>query len=620
MEWDDDDGDAGSTEFLAGAFFLVDEVSRQEGVADDEVVLFFHPADVALRTQVSLNGACAAIEAFAQQFTQDPVHVLTLERFTFCFRAVGGGLTMVLSGPVEEPVTALTRRLERIATWFRFFHGSFAAVGRQCATRKELCALFGDIGAELVAPLDPSGLSLVCGAPCGAPALAQGSGASPGPAGGAQGSAASLDGLGGGAGAAQGAGGGPAVPMSAAALATVFHPLPKAECSSRQFILASQLLSSIASDPLNLAGCIFCGRAVLFSQLDIATTDAVAVQALATFKAACKSQRSSEFAPFTELKHVYLPRPYAESLCAASLRLRGGADDDWAWVRDDSRDVPSDDPRAPAPLVPLGLFVYVTKRTSLAMLMSPDAVDDQRHVKTVQKMAQAELLQIENGSAAGALDPVSDALAAAGSPGDSSADSLSLSMAGPCGAGGSAGLSGLSGSGSTPSIAAVSQGLGVGDLPCPWVMSDELMGVLSSGVAPLMLAGGPGGAAGAGAASGFTAQDEAAFKDLIGVAHDALAEEDVTQASVDYVASFLWPAVEPCTRAAVEQQLTRAPLMQVYLRRRSGAVLARRLFAKELHWYVPASYTQGVTHERLVDVIERSRNIAFCDNRDGQLF
>eukprot|EP00727_Mastigamoeba_balamuthi_P003596 m51a1_g13233 hypothetical protein (219) ;mRNA; f:159-995 len=218
------------------------------------------------------------------------------------------------------------------------------------------------------------------------------------------------------------------------------------------------------------------------------------------------------------------------------------------------------------------------------MLMSPDAVDDQRHVKTVQKMAQAELLQIENGSAAGALDPVSDALAAAGSPGDSSADSLPLSMAGPCGAGGSAGLSGLSGSGSTPSIAAVSQGLGVGDLPCPWVMSDELMGVLSSGVAPLMLAGGPGGAAGAGAASGFTAQDEAAFKDLIGVAHDALAEEDV------------------------------------YLRRRSGAVLARRLFAKELHWYVPASYTQGVTHERLVDVIERSRNIAFCDNRDGQLF
>ena len=76
----------------------------------------------------------------------------------------------------------------------------------------------------------------------------------------------------------------------------------------------------------------------------------------------------------------------------------------------------------------------------------------------------------------------------------------------------------------------------------------------------------------------------AAFQSLAGVAHDTLAAPGVTQ---------------------------------VYLRRRSGSILSRRLFAKELHWF---THFSAPGHERFAEFMERNRNIAFADRPEGQLF
>jgi len=564
-----DESQQQQTEFLGNCMFIVDEEGGQEDTADDEILLYFYPPGVPLHTRVMLNGACVAGRAFVANFTPDPVQVLQLESYTLAFERLGP-MTIALSGPVEEPVAALRRRLERIAAWFRFLHGSYELVRAQCASRKELIEQMTAIGDGLVESfVVPGGAATAMG------------------------------------------------------LAPVFLPIPfldLPESLARHFVAASQLLADIRADPANLAGCVLCGQAILCTQLDVELTDAVLM-----LTAALSSQHdvSSELrggggggsggrrasldaGPRTFYHTVYLTRAAADALrsppalpapfATASTSSTGTvsmssspdrpcfaspasseAQGDGATTASVSTTTASTSFAADAEdMVQMGLFVLTLQRVTLAVVMTAEALADTKHTKRIHKLAHADMLSIDSGLAqflvqqisqraaenSGGIDSAQSAVSTGPTPGQLAASGAAVVVGGAASGGGG---SGGSGSGGVASMAQAAAAQANGQGESQWALFDSLTGALKLG---------PTGLA-------TSAEQLIAFQSLAGVAHDTLSRPGVSQ---------------------------------VYLRRRTGCVLSRKLFSKEMHWFASV---QIPSYERFTEFVERAKNASFANNHDG---
>lgn len=335
--------------------------------------------------------------------------------------------------------------------------------------------------------------------------------------------------------------------------------------SPRLFVAASQLAGQVrelGGGDKNLAVCVvaFGGSAVLFTEMDNQTTDCV----LFIIRGGCQQQSSSVVTSTSLLSST------PSSVCHA------------VWVHP-SLLHPSEQQQSSSKssqntqeteVVQAGLYLQTVNNVTMAVLMTAAVVDDTKHTKSILSLAQPSLQEID---------------CLIGSSVDEKSEFLNTSSAG-----GSLSAS----TSSSPNPLALSASGGAMMLMTPnsdsslsgqqtkaqWLLNDSLTGTIKATPTPV--------------------DQAASFKSLLGVAHDTLSAADSKEDNKD---------------PKEGEEMEKEQVSQVFLRRSNGAILSRRLFAKELHWYSHGSFST-VPHERFAKFVETTRNNTFTDKPDGQLW
>jgi hypothetical protein len=135
----------------------------------EDLVLTFYPPDVSTDMQLFLVGAASALFFFANSFTSKsskprlgapastsaPVlsprsSVIAIESTKMALRRVDSGVTMVLTGFIEESDEELLYHLEASYSALRFYHGSFSSIRRLSGSREGYLETVRRICLELI--------------------------------------------------------------------------------------------------------------------------------------------------------------------------------------------------------------------------------------------------------------------------------------------------------------------------------------------------------------------------------------------------------------------------------------------------------------------------------------
>ncbi|KAL6045011.1 melanosome assembly [Balamuthia mandrillaris] len=201
-------------------FFFYDSFHQEETADPEEIMLFFYPEEVPVQTKLFLLGGCSAMIAFAKNFTEQAVDVVSLKGSTkMAFKQLPGDVTLVLtSNDRKEEDATLCAQLDNLCRAFWFYNGPFEDVLElhRELSRKELLLKFKQIGSLLI-PLLQSGYNK---------------------------------------------------------LSRTFDVLPYTELpySNRYFLSASRLLNEIRADCNNIGGSLFYEQTVVCTHLDSDTT------------------------------------------------------------------------------------------------------------------------------------------------------------------------------------------------------------------------------------------------------------------------------------------------------------------------------------------------------------
>lgn len=379
-------------------------------------------------------------------------------------------------------------------------------------------------------------------------------------------------------------------------LSSIFQPIKFAELpnflGSRIFSGANQMLwNALCADEEALAGCIICDKLVLCTQFDVPTTDTVVVRSNLISRVTTEPKY---------WEYVYLKKSQIEELKKLGCAIgdeddddeeEDDDDDDEKKVKEDEKDekvekkegddahneddddkeisfkkegeeeeIKKEEEEEEEELIKSVLCVYICGNVCVSLLLNlgPEETDDdvKARVNKIHAAISDELT---------AFDGTLKYAKSLSSKSGASSGSLSSVF------GEQSSRLGLSQSGSGgPSSSPVPQSGGSNNMvvPIQWALYDSLTGSLKQNQCPIQL----------------TRAQLDSFYNMVALAHDTLALPGVTQ---------------------------------VYLRRSNGSILSKDLFSKQLHWF---THYHISGHERFTEFFEKSRNDAFKNSPDGQMF
>jgi len=79
----------------SSSFFFYDPLFGDELTLAEDYLLYFYPEDVPLDNQINLQGAAAAMVAFASQFTNEPINVVSLKYIKMAIKCLPNQIIMV---------------------------------------------------------------------------------------------------------------------------------------------------------------------------------------------------------------------------------------------------------------------------------------------------------------------------------------------------------------------------------------------------------------------------------------------------------------------------------------------------------------------------------------------
>eukprot|EP00732_Lithocolla_globosa_P002115 Lithocolla_globosa_v1_NODE_1287_length_2699_cov_5.975794.p1 type:complete len:472 gc:universal NODE_1287_length_2699_cov_5.975794:1462-47(-) len=317
--------------FLTRCFFIYDKTAVQnEDDPPEKMILYFYPPDVSLENQLFLIGPVASILEFAKNFTKSSPKVITLEKEKMACKEVGK-LTLILTGKVSQSDSSLVNELDYIYEAFCFLFGSFDELQKQSVdSDRPFDALMRTYGHQLVPFIrrpDMGGLSY-----------------------------SSFD-------------------------HTPYFNLPPS--CNRFFLMTSEILKSVKSEPDNLGGCIFYNGSVLCSHLEATTTSFVLVR-VESQAAALKGENrenfliSGVFLGHEELKRLRAGR---RPLIEPSEELKSQLPDNYFKVLEQGEFV--------------GLYILCLQHISIAVIMNLPAVYDERHANKTRSLVHSKLAALE---------------------------------------------------------------------------------------------------------------------------------------------------------------------------------------------------------------------------------
>ena len=386
-------------------------------------------------------------------------------------------------------------------------------------------------------------------------------------------------------------------------LSKIFQPIKFAELpnflGSRIFSEANQMLwNALCADEEALAGCILCDNLVLCTQFDVPTTDTVVIRS----NIIAKTNTEPKY-----WEYVYLKKSQIEELRKLGCAVGDDEDEDEDEENESGKkeeekkekgeEEEDDDDDKEVSFVKKGddekdkkedgddegedvkkeeeeevfksvLCVFTHKSVCMPLLLSlqPDESEDsvRRRVDEIYASISAELASFDS-TYAYAKELSSKSASSSGSLssvyGDQSSASASASSP-------SSRLTLSQNVSVSVSPAQQYGGQGSTVVPIGWTLYDSLTGSLKQNQTSMQ----------------FEDKHYESFCDMVALAHDTLALPGVTQ---------------------------------VYLRRSDGSILSRDLFSKQLHWF---TYDPVTGHERFTEFFESSRNKAFKNSPDGQMF
>ena len=544
------------SKFLDRCFFIIDEETYQFDEGEEDLMILYFYPK-------TVDKAAQIYLLGACQAMQRFVEIFTKDPVSVLALEKHrlafqhiGKLIMVLSSPISESCTALQQRLSRVANWFRFVYGTYDMVRGPCGDDRRK---FIERFNEIGALLtEPFDIEEEFSAGAG--------------------------------------------------LTGIFQPIRFAELpsflGSRIFSGANQMLwDALCADEGALAGCVICDQLVLCTQFDVPTTDTVVIRSNFV-------TRSNPGPKHWE--YVYLTRSQVETLkklgCAAGDDDEDEEDEededdnesghkeeeeeeevndkkdnvtakvDEEEEDDDDKEVPilkvSDDAKKveinskegeeEEELVKCVLCVFVHDHVCMSLLLSLEGDEGEDDAKV---SARVDAIYDGEGVAKGLVvfnETLNYAKSLSSKSGASSGTLSSVFGDQTPRLGLSQGSVGGPSSSPTPQSGSSSNMI----VPIQWALYDSLTGSIKQNQCPVQL----------------TQAQLNSFHDMVALAHDTLALPGVTQ---------------------------------VYLRRSNGSILSKDLFSKQLHWFTHYHITG---HERFTEFFEKSRNDAFKNSPDGQMF
>jgi len=138
-------------QFMVRSFFIYDRTAGQkEEDPPEEMIVYFYPPEVELQKQLLLIGSCSSMVNFAKNFTKSLPKILAMEKEKLALKEVGD-LTLVLTGSLNQPDSALYLDLEKIYGAFKFLYGSFDIIKRNIGgDRLKFLDVMKELGKEII--------------------------------------------------------------------------------------------------------------------------------------------------------------------------------------------------------------------------------------------------------------------------------------------------------------------------------------------------------------------------------------------------------------------------------------------------------------------------------------
>eukprot|EP01125_Pyxidicula_operculata_P021069 TRINITY_DN7986_c0_g1_i1.p1 TRINITY_DN7986_c0_g1~~TRINITY_DN7986_c0_g1_i1.p1 ORF type:complete len:509 (-),score=104.61 TRINITY_DN7986_c0_g1_i1:282-1808(-) len=138
--------------FLSNCFLIMDRMIQNERATEEDIVLFFHPEDINLRTKIHTITTTSCMTDFSSSFSKSSVLVVELRKYKLAYKEVGEFI-MVLSGGVKDSNHALVHHMDLIWDCLQFYAGSFERiVSKGHKDRRSLQKIFRKYG-KLLIPL-----------------------------------------------------------------------------------------------------------------------------------------------------------------------------------------------------------------------------------------------------------------------------------------------------------------------------------------------------------------------------------------------------------------------------------------------------------------------------------